>query len=147
MIRPTETLHATLLVQRDRGLWRGVLLRGPSGAGKSDLALRLLGHGWRLVSDDRTIVWRDGAKLFGRAPQSLSGLIEARGVGVVASPWAIAAFGEVVLLADCVGRDDEVERTPLRQTIRVQDIDIPATRLCALDASAAHKLMLAFALA
>jgi two-component system chemotaxis response regulator CheB len=38
-----------------------VLITGPSGSGKSDLALRLLDRGFTLVSDDQTLVRRDGA--------------------------------------------------------------------------------------
>ena len=65
---------------------RGVLLLGPSGAGKSDLALRLIDDGARLVADDRTILFVKNGVLHARAPASIKGLLEIRGVGIVALP-------------------------------------------------------------
>ena len=76
-------LHAGLIARRLNGYWHGVLIEGPAGAGKSDLALRALDLGFRLVSDDRTQVFAALGRLFGRAPDSLSGQIEVRGLGVV----------------------------------------------------------------
>ena len=63
-----------------------MLIEGPSGSGKSDLALRAIEIGFRLVADDRTLVWASGGALYGRAPAPLGGLIEVRGVGVLAGP-------------------------------------------------------------
>jgi serine kinase of HPr protein (carbohydrate metabolism regulator) len=60
-----------------------VLLSGPSGSGKSDLALRLLDHGFTLVSDDRTIVRKDGNRLIASAPATIKGKLEIRGIGIV----------------------------------------------------------------
>jgi serine kinase of HPr protein (carbohydrate metabolism regulator) len=59
------------------------LIVGASGSGKSDLALRLLDRGFTLVSDDRTIVRRDGAKLIASAPATIKGKLEIRGIGIV----------------------------------------------------------------
>ena len=81
-----QPLHATLIAARRAGLWRGVLLFGPSGAGKSDLALRAMARSWRLVADDRVRVWLSGGVAYGRAAAPLEGLIEARGLGVLAQP-------------------------------------------------------------
>lgn len=70
----------------------GVLLRGPSGAGKSVLALSLLDR-WEgrglpafLVSDDRVDLVQTGRDLSMRAPETLAGLIELRGRGIVKRP-------------------------------------------------------------
>ena len=60
-----------------------MLISGPSGAGKSDLALRLLDRGFTLVSDDRTILRKDGNKLIASAPPTIEGKLEIRGVGIV----------------------------------------------------------------
>jgi len=65
---------------------KGVLLLGPSGAGKSDLALRLIEDGAQLVADDRTILFIDKGVLWAKAPTTIRGLIEIRGVGIVKMP-------------------------------------------------------------
>ena len=66
---------------------KGVLILGNSGAGKSDLALRLIDDGARLVADDRTELYVSRNALYAQAPKSIAGLIEARGLGVVALPY------------------------------------------------------------
>ncbi|MBI1386157.1 MAG: hypothetical protein GC150_14725 [Rhizobiales bacterium] len=77
----------------------GVLLYGPSGVGKSDLALRLIsqrhaimgfGREVQLVADDRVVLAVGGAtegpgagELLASAPQTLAGLLEVRGIGIL----------------------------------------------------------------
>jgi HPr kinase/phosphorylase len=65
---------------------RGVLLLGPSGSGKSDLALRLIDQGAKLVADDRTILFAKNGALYAKAPASIKGLIEIRGLGIIEMP-------------------------------------------------------------
>jgi HPr kinase/phosphorylase len=65
---------------------RGVLLLGPSGSGKSDLALRLIDQGAKLVADDRTILFAKNGALYAKAPASIKGLLEIRGLGIVEMP-------------------------------------------------------------
>lgn len=80
-----DLIHGTLLTYDSRGL----LIRGPSGSGKSTLALQLLydaptrGLEAQLVSDDQVVVWRKADALWGRAPTTIAGLIEVRGLGIV----------------------------------------------------------------
>lgn len=62
---------------------RGALILGPSGSGKSSLALELIALGADLVSDDRTIVTRQGNDILAACPETGRGLIEARGIGIV----------------------------------------------------------------
>jgi serine kinase of HPr protein (carbohydrate metabolism regulator) len=76
----SEALHASAVAIDGRA----VLLMGPSGAGKSDLALRLLDRGFTLVSDDQTLVRREGARLLASAPDTIAGKLEIRGIGIVA---------------------------------------------------------------
>jgi len=61
----------------------GVLLLGKSGAGKSDLALRLIDQGAVLVADDRIILFVEKCALHARAPSTIKGLLEVRGLGIV----------------------------------------------------------------
>ena len=127
-------LHAGLIARRREGIWRGVLIEGPSGAGKSDLALRALDHGFRLVADDRVLVWADGGRLYGRAPDTLRGLIEVRGVDVLAvEPLA---FCEIGLLA----RLETPERIPEPATETIIGIAIPRVAVAAFETSAPAKL-------
>jgi hypothetical protein len=65
---------------------RGVLLLGASGTGKSDLALRLIDGGAKLVADDRTVISVQDGRLIARSPDSIRGLIEIRGLGIVQLP-------------------------------------------------------------
>ena len=130
-------LHAGLIALRDQGVWRGVLLRGEAGSGKSDLILRALTAGFRLVADDRTLVWRSGAALFGRAPETLSGLIELRGVGVVSEE--ALPLSQIALVVRCE-RPEAVERMPEAEFETHFGVMAPLLRIHALDASAPAKL-------
>ncbi len=120
-----------------RGEWRGALIFGASGAGKSDLALRLMDQGWRLVADDRTIAWASGGRVFGRAPAPLSGLIEARGVGVVAAP--ALAWCEAILAVELGAI---AERVPDPAWREVAGIQLPLVKLAPFEASTPRKLAL-----
>ncbi len=75
----SETIHASTVAADGRA----VLISGPSGSGKSDLALRLLDRGFTLVSDDQTIVRREGDRLVASAPPTIKGKLEIRGIGIV----------------------------------------------------------------
>jgi serine kinase of HPr protein (carbohydrate metabolism regulator) len=114
-----------------------VLVLGGSGSGKSDLMLRALGQGFRLVADDRTLVWSSGGKAFGRAPESLCGLIELRGVGVLREP--ALPMAEIALAVRCSDAH-EIERAPETAFETIAGIQAPLVRLHAPDASAPAKL-------
>ena len=75
----------------------GVLIIGDSGRGKSSLALQLMAFGCQLVSDDQTVLTRRGNDLWASSPESIHGLIEARGVGVLRAQAIEAA---IVLVVD-----------------------------------------------
>jgi hypothetical protein len=65
----------------------GVLLLGESGSGKSRTALQLIARGAVLVADDRVELFARDGRLWARAPSRLAGLIEVRGLGIVALPF------------------------------------------------------------
>ncbi len=142
MRAPATILHATTIASRRGGEWRGVMLLGPSGVGKSDLALRAMAAGWRLVADDRTLVWRSGGGLYGRAPPSLHGLVEARSLGVL--PTCVRQMAQLSLAVNCAPDPATLERVPEEETVNVMGATLPCVRLFALEASALAKLTLAF---
>ena len=119
---------------------RAVLLRGPSGSGKSDLALRLIDAGARLVADDRTELHRRGAQLVSRAPATIAGLIEVRGVGLLRLPALDEA--PVAMIVDLVP-PDRVERLPDRRTETFLGVAVPLIALAPFEPSAPAKLRLA----
>jgi serine kinase of HPr protein (carbohydrate metabolism regulator) len=126
--------HAGLIARRLGGAWRGVLIEGASGTGKSDLAIRALDAGFRLVADDRVVLWVSGGRLFGRAPDALQGLMEMRGLDVVDAP--AVPLAEVVLVARC----GAPERIPEPAFDTLLGVRIPALELDLLAASAPAKL-------
>ena len=75
----SEMLHATTVAKDGRA----VIIAGRSGSGKSDLALRLFDRGFVLVSDDQTMVRKDGDRLVASAPPTIKGKLEVRGIGIV----------------------------------------------------------------
>jgi serine kinase of HPr protein (carbohydrate metabolism regulator) len=101
----------------------GVLLLGTSGAGKSDIALMLLDAGAQLVADDRTILFLKKGLLHARAPDSIKGLLEIRGVGIVHRPSRMAR----VRLAVRLGAEDV--RLPKPRLYRQLGCEVPEIRL------------------
>ena len=131
----SETHHASTVAADGRA----VLITGPSGSGKSDLALRLIDRGFTLVSDDQTIVRRDGSRLIASAPPNIAGKLEIRGVGIV----EMATMKDVPV-ALVVQLTSEIERLPDERRERpVLGIKLPLVSVDALTASAASKVALA----
>jgi serine kinase of HPr protein (carbohydrate metabolism regulator) len=131
----SENLHASSVALDGRA----VLISGPSGSGKSDLALRLLDRGFTLVSDDRTIVRKQGSKLIASAPETIKGKLEVRGVGIVdMNTVADVPVALVVELTSDIQRlpDDDRERLILGAGIPMISVD-------AMTASAPSKVALA----
>lgn len=118
--------------------WRGVLITGPSGAGKSDLALRLIGTGWRLVADDYAHVFASGGALYATCPTTIAGRIEARGVGVVPA----CALGLVRLVLAVELSAGPIERLPEPADIRISGVRLALVRLCGFEPSAVEKITL-----
>lgn len=110
-------LHATCVAVDGRGL----LILGPSGSGKSALALRLMAHGAGLVADDRTDITLQDRDLIASAPPRLSGLIEARGLGILRAD----AVGPVPLVLAVDLAQTETERLPPRRSVTILGTPLP----------------------
>jgi serine kinase of HPr protein (carbohydrate metabolism regulator) len=131
-----QLIHATAVAIDGRA----VLLRGAPGAGKSDLALRLIDAGARLVADDQSELCRRGDTVIVRAPATMAGLFEVRGIGIVRlEPLAEAP---VALVVDLVPAGD-VERLPVRRSETILGLAVPLVAVAPFEASAAAKLRLA----
>jgi serine kinase of HPr protein (carbohydrate metabolism regulator) len=132
--------HATCIAYEGRGL----LLRGPSGSGKSNLALRLMQRGAALVADDRTALSVAGEDLIGRAPETIQGLLEVRGVGVVRVPYRETAAIDLVI--DLVAEPD-AERIPEPGDCEILGRRVRRIAVCAYEQAALEKIQLAASLA
>jgi HPr kinase/phosphorylase len=135
-VSAASLIHATAVAIEGQA----VLLRGASGAGKSDLGLRLIDAGARLIADDQSELFRRGDTLLVRAPVSIAGLIEVRGLGIVRlEPLAEAP---VALIADLVAAD-QIERLPTPCAETILGIAVPRIAVAPFEASAAAKIRLA----
>src|SRR5690242_9486725 len=130
-----ETIHSSTVASDGRA----VLISGPSGSGKSDLALRLLDRGFTLVSDDQTIVKRDGDRLLAAAPPTIAGKLEIRGMGIVDMERT-----DNMPIALLIELTSDIQRLPDDSRARpILGINVPLISIDAMTASAPSKVALA----
>ena len=134
--RPSsEAVHASSVAMDGRA----ILITGVSGSGKSDLALRLIDRGFTLISDDQTLVRRDGDRLIASAPPTIRGKLEIRGIGIIEVETANDV--PVALLVELTG---DIQRLPDDSRERpILGINLPLVTIDATTASAAAKVVLA----
>jgi len=116
---------------------KAVLLRGASGVGKSDLGLRLIDAGARLVADDQSELRRVGRSILVRAPETILGLLEVRGLGIVR--LAPLSDAPLALIAELVP-PNQVERHPLPRNESILGVGVPVVAIAPFEASAPAKL-------
>ncbi|MCR8824930.1 HPr kinase/phosphorylase [Pseudosulfitobacter koreensis] len=116
------TIHATTVAMSGRG----VAIVGAAGSGKSSLALHMMALGAVLVSDDRTVLHKEGARIMADAPDALRGLIEARGVGVLNAEAAGPVPVTLVIDLD----QDETQRLPQPHSYTLLGVDLPCLHKC-----------------
>lgn len=114
------TVHASCISWQGKG----ALIRGTSGCGKSTLALQMLAYGCDLVADDRVILRANADKIWAYAPQAISGLIEARGVGLLNA--AVVETAPVTVVVDL--GEPEPQRLPEPRKIVLLGQSVPLLR-------------------
>src|SRR5262245_59187654 len=151
--RPSAFVHGTAVAVLDAAKPFGgpvegvVLLLGDSGSGKSDVALHLMAMGGKLVSDDQTVLFMRGGRLFADAPPNLSGRLEIRGLGIMQVEKAPAA---PVVLAVRLEADTAIARMPepafyaLPPSLQA-DVKVPLLTLSAYEGSTPAKVAAAAA--
>lgn len=121
----------------------GILIRGPARSGKSSLAVSLLRAAAResieaaLVADDRVVLERRDRQLVGRAPETIAGLIELSGIGILRVPTL--AETPVTLVADL---GETIERLPEQVTTEIGGLALPRLVLPMRQAPFAADLLL-----
>jgi HPr kinase/phosphorylase len=141
-----DRVHATAIAIPDGA----VLIRGPSGSGKSDLALRCLAlsdtplcpHPVRLVADDQVLLERRDGLIHATAPQSLQGLLEVRGLGIVSFP---ASQPAVIRLVVDLAPASAIERLPESAQVELLGVGLPHLLIAPFEHSAPLKVLLALA--
>ena len=120
-----STVHASCVLFAGTG----ILLRGASGAGKSALAhMLIMRHGAELVADDRVALNPEGGLLVARPPETLAGLLEVRGLGIVRFPWQPEA--RIGLVLDLLP-EAEIPRIPSEAEARTCLMGVTLPRVCA----------------
>lgn len=115
-MRVETTQHGTCVAHKQSGL----LITGASGSGKSALALKLMAMGAALVADDRVIINNIDDVLVARCPAPIKGMVEARGVGL------LAAHPQSHAIINCVVDLDQIEpdRLPPRRSITILGVEV-----------------------
>ena len=141
----SELVHATAIALGAKV----ALLRGPPGSGKSDLALRCLAQPpgplvpepALLVSDDQVRLTAAGGRLTATAPETIRGMIEVRGLGLLRLDCIDSA--EVRLVVQLVS-PEAIERLPdPGAVVELCGVRLPLLLLAPFQASAPLKLLLA----
>ena len=128
-----DQFHATAVAYYGSG----ILIRGPSGSGKSDLALRLIDDDADLIADDRVVIKVVGKELRLSPPESISGLIEVRGIGVV----KIKTIRDIPLcLVVELELSNQTKRMPDIKEESIKDISIPIIGINAFESSSLAKI-------
>ena len=115
----------------------GLLICGKPGSGKSDLCLRLIDAGARLIADDQTQLNNTDGKLIASCPDSLRGLLEIRGIGIVEMPFAVQTEIGLKLI---LRKAEKIDRMPLIETEVLEGVQVPVFQLNPFEASALLKI-------
>lgn len=130
-----HNIHATCVALNNKG----ILLTGKSGAGKSDLALRLIEQvGAELVSDDITIISNKNNELYACSPDSIKGLIEVRGIGIINKKYIKET--SIKLIVELVEDFKLIERLPEKEYEKKEGVTIRKIMIYPFETSSVYKI-------
>ena len=134
-IKMKKNLHASCVAKTPHG----ILIVGNSGSGKSDLALRLVGEGYKLVADDQVTLQHSNNQILASPPPRLAGLLEVRGVGILKFDYH--RQHPISLVVELV-KDTFIERLPDLGKMVFGKVELPSIKLHPFEPSALIKLKL-----
>lgn len=133
-----ENIHASCVAY----FKKGILIYGKSGLGKSDLCLRLImNKGCNLVGDDRIDIYTRGASLKAKSVATIANMLEVRGVGLM--KFEAQKSVTVKLAVELVKSSSSIERLPEPEYFEYEGVKVRKIKICAFEASAADKIILA----
>lgn len=110
----------------------GCLVLGEAGSGKSSLLAHAMLLGANLIADDQVLLHADGGQLIARAPETLAGIIELYGLGIISHPHLASHPLHLVVALE----KGEAERLPELQQVQYCGLALPFVRL--ISPSATH---------
>ncbi|WP_300071928.1 serine kinase [uncultured Ruegeria sp.] len=120
MNQDSARVHASCVAVAGRGL----LIVGVPGTGKSALTLQMMAFGAEFIADDRVDLRLERGKVTAITVQNISGLVEARGIGLLHASSAGSATVHYVVDLD----QTEDARLPEPITIQLLGQTVPLLR-------------------
>lgn len=129
-----KNIHASTIVVKNKG----IMFTGKSGSGKSTACLMLMNRkDAKLVCDDRTDIKKENDKIIAHCPETISGLLEIYGFGIInVSNLKSHKVDIVIELKDVL----EIERMPLQKFYEYEGIKIKKYDLSIKDIAFIDKL-------
>lgn len=125
----------------------GILIKGMSGSGKTSLMLGLIERAAQynitaaLIADDQVILKTNGDTLEASAPETIKGLVELRGYGIM--KCANKATTQIALVVELV-EDEKIQRMPEASFGRVEGINLPLLKVPLRHESQAVRIIFAW---
>ena len=116
----------------------GCLVLGEAGSGKSTFLAHALLLGAKLIADDQVMLRADDGQLIASVPDTLAGIIELYGLGIISHPHVASHPVHLVVALE----KGEAERLPEPQQVKYCGLTLPFVRLVSPSTSQVSSLLL-----